>query len=113
MPDKDTVTIDIPVKTEVPLVIAVIAKKLVKEQTDKHLDLRTVTMGFKLPNMHQNYQILGEAADSVENVVDKNVVKKIKDLNGLLLSFHYTDLKTFSDCNGQLRMVLNLSHKQD
>lgn len=55
MPDKDTVTIDIPVKTEVPLVIAVIAKKLVKEQTDKHLDLRTVTMGFKLPNMHQNY----------------------------------------------------------
>ena len=93
------------------MVVAVIAKKLLKEQTDKNLDLRTVTMGFKLPNMHPSYEILGEAADTVENIIDKHVVKKIKDLNGLLLSFHYTDLKTFSDSNGQLRMVLNLGQK--
>ena len=56
---------------------------------------------------------MGEAADTVENVVDRHVVKKIKDISGLLLSIHYTDLHTFSESKGQLRVVLNLAHKDD
>lgn len=33
IPDKDTVTIDIPVKTDIPLVFAVVHKKQIKELT--------------------------------------------------------------------------------
>ena len=65
MPEKDTVTIDIPITTEIPLVLAIIAKKQLKELTEKHLDLRTVTKQFKVPDLPANYDILGEAADTV------------------------------------------------
>lgn len=41
------------------------------------------------------------------------MVKRINDLNGLILSAHYTDLKIYSEKSGHLRVVLNLSHKQE
>lgn len=113
MPEKDTVTIDISVKSEIPLVLAVLAKKQVKEQTEKNLDLKTMTKQFKLSNMPSNFEVLGEAAETVDSIIDKHVVKKIKDLDGLLLGIHYTDLKTFSEFSGHLRVVLNLSHKNE
>jgi hypothetical protein len=59
MPDKDTVTIDLPIKTDVPLVFAIAEKKRVKELTEKNLDIRTMTRQFKVTNMPQNYEVLG------------------------------------------------------
>lgn len=112
-PEKDTVTIDIPVKSETPLVFAVLQRKQVKEYVEKQLDIRTVTRQFKVTNMHANYEVLGEAADTVDSILDKHVVKKISDFNGLILSIHYTDLKMFSESTGHLRVVLNLAHKQE
>jgi hypothetical protein len=113
MPERDIVTIDISVKSEIPLVLAVLAKKMVKEQTEKHLDLRTMTKQFKLSNMPNNLNVLGESGDTVDSIIDKHVVQKLKDLDGLLLGVHYTDLKTFSEFKGHLRVVLNLSHKNE
>ena len=63
--------------------------------------------------MHANYEVLGEAADTVDSILDKHVVKKISDLNGLIYSIHYTDLKMFSENSGHLRVVLNLGHKNE
>ena len=40
-------------------------------------------------------------------------MKKISDLNGLIFSIHYTDLKIFSESTGHLRVVLNLAHKNE
>ena len=59
MPDKDTVTIDLPVKTDVPLILAVAYKKQIKELTEKYPDIRTMTRQFKIVNMNQNYEVLG------------------------------------------------------
>lgn len=70
-----------------------------------------MTRQFNVTNLHNNYEVLGEAADTIDSVIDKHVVKKITDLNGLLLSIHYTDIKTFSDSTGHLRVVLNIAHK--
>lgn len=59
LPERDTVTIDLPVKAEVPLVLAVVQRKMIKEYTEKQLDVRTVTRQFKVTNMHANYEVLG------------------------------------------------------
>ena len=113
MPDRDTVTIDLPVKSDTPLVLAVAHKKQLKDLTEKSPDIKSVTRQFNVSNLVQNYQVLGEAADTVDSLVDNYVVKKINDLNGLILSIHNTDLKIYSESTGHLRMVLNLSHKQE
>lgn len=113
IPQRDTVTLDIPVKTDIPMVLGVVHKKQLKEITEKSPDIRSVTKQFSVGNLGQNYQVLGEAADTVDSVLDNYVVKRINDLNNLILSIHYTDLKIYSEKSGHLRMVLNLSHKQE
>lgn len=110
-PAKDTVTIDLPVKNDIPLVLAIVMKKQIKELTEKNLDIRTMTRQFKVGSMEANYEVLGEAADTVDSIVDKHVVKAISNLNGFVLSIHYTDLNLSADSTGHLRVVLNLAHK--
>jgi hypothetical protein len=113
MPEKDTVTIDIPLKADSPIVLAVAQKKQVKDLTEKNLDIRTMTRQFNVTNLNQSYEVLGEAADTVDSVVDNFVVRRLGELTGLILSIHITDLKIFSESSGHLRMVLNLNHKHD
>jgi hypothetical protein len=55
MPDKDTVTIDLPMDTDVPLVFAVCEKKSVKDLTEKYIDIRMMTRQFVIKNLPQNY----------------------------------------------------------
>ena len=55
MPDKDTVTIDLPMDTDVPLVFAVCEKKRVKDLTEKYIDIRMMTRQFVIKNLPQNY----------------------------------------------------------
>lgn len=113
MPDKDTVTIDIPINTDIPLVLAVAEKKRVKDLTDKYLDVRKLTKPFFVNGFPQNYQILGEAVDTVDSIIDNHVTKKLNLVNGLITSIHFTDLKMYSQNTGHLRLVFNLAHKKD
>ena len=96
MPDKDTVTIDIPVKVNIPLVLGVAHKKQIKTLVEKSPDIKTMTRQFKVGNLNEKYEVLGEAADTVDSIIDKHAVKKINDLNGLIYSIHFTDLKIYS-----------------
>lgn len=59
MPDKDTVTIDLPLNTDVPLVFAITEKKRVKEITEKYIDIRMMTRQFSIKQLSQNYEVLG------------------------------------------------------
>lgn len=45
-PEKDTITIDIPVKSEIPLVFLLANKKKMKTYIEKHLDVRMLTGSF-------------------------------------------------------------------
>jgi hypothetical protein len=110
-PEKDTVTIDIPVKTEVPLVFALGSKKKTKEMAENYLDIKKLAGKFKVSNLNEHYEILGESSETVDTVVDNFVTKRLNDMQGLFISIHYTDLKTFTNSPGHLRVVLNLSHK--
>ena len=97
MPEKDTATIDLPLKTDIPLILGVIQKKQVKEFTEKYVDLKTMTRQFNVGNLSQSsFEILGEAADTVDSVLDNHVVKKLKELAGVIASIHVTDLQMFS-----------------
>jgi len=58
-PEKDTITIDIPVKTDVPLVFLISLKKKMKTYIEKHLDVRMLTGAFEIKNMHHTYEVLG------------------------------------------------------
>ena len=80
--------------------------------SEKHSDIRMMAGLFVINNLSQNYQVLGEAADTVDSIIDNYVVKRLNDLSGLITSIHYTDLKTFSSSSGHLRVVLNLAHKK-
>lgn len=58
-PEKDTITIDIPVKTDVPLVFLLSLKKKMKSYIEKQLDLKMLTGQFEVKNLHKNYEVLG------------------------------------------------------
>ena len=73
-----------------------------------------MTRQFNVGSLNQsNYEILGEAADTVDSVIDNHAVKKLKELSGLIMSIHTTDLQMYSESTGHLRMVLNLAHKKE
>ena len=54
-PEKDTITIDIPLKTEIPLVFMLSLKKKMKGYIQKYLDIQMLTATFDIKNLHQNY----------------------------------------------------------
>ncbi len=58
-PEKDTITIDIPVKTDVPAVFLLSLKKKLKSYLEKNLDVRMLTGSFEVRNLHNNYELLG------------------------------------------------------
>ena len=58
-PEKDTITIDIPVRTDIPLVFLLSLKKKMKSYIEKQLDLKMLTGSFDVKNLHKNYEVLG------------------------------------------------------
>jgi hypothetical protein len=58
-PEKDTITIDIPVKTDIPLIFLLSLKKKMKSYIEKQLDLKMLTGQFDVKNLHKNYEVLG------------------------------------------------------
>jgi hypothetical protein len=58
-PEKDTITIDIPVKTDIPLVFLLSLKRKMKSYIEKQLDIRMLTGSFEVKNLHNNYEVLG------------------------------------------------------
>lgn len=110
-PEKDTVTIDIPVKSDVTLVFALANKKKIKEMAENYLDIKKIAGKFKISNLNDHYEVLGESSDTLDSIFDNYVTKRLNDTQGLFVSIHYTDLKMYSNSNGHLRVVLNAAHK--
>jgi hypothetical protein len=54
-PDRDTVTIDIPIKADQPLVLLIAQKKRVKEISENHLDIRKLVGKFGVTNLLPSY----------------------------------------------------------
>lgn len=100
-----------PVKTEVPLVFALANKKKIREMAENSLDIKKIAGKFKVSNLNDYYEVLGESSDTVDAVIDNYVVKRLNDMQGLFISIHYTDLRIYSNTNGHLRVVLNSTHK--
>lgn len=110
-PEKDMITIDIPVKSEVPLVFLLSLKKKMKSYIEKHLDIKMLTGSFEVKGLHSNYEVLGESADTVDQIFDGYLVKRVSENPGLFMFMHYTDQKMFSNHSGHLRVILNGAYK--
>ena len=54
---------------------------------------------------------MGESSDTLDTIIDNYVTKRLNDMQGLFVSIHYTDLKTFTNTAGHLRVILNATHK--
>jgi hypothetical protein len=93
------------------LVFLIAQKKRVKELSEQYLDIRKITGKFNVGNLSAGYEVLGESAETVDSIVDNYIVKRLNDMSGVFFSIHYTDLKTFSNRSGHLRVVLNATHK--
>jgi len=61
-PERDTVTLDIPIKTQIQQVFLVAQKKRVKEIKEAHLDIRKITGNFNIANLNAAYEVFGESA---------------------------------------------------
>ena len=48
-----------------------------KGYIEKYLDIQMLTGSFDIKNLHQNYEILGESADTVDQIFDAYTVRKI------------------------------------
>ena len=111
VPEKDTIVIDLPMQTVTPVVFAVVPRRKVKQMTETNLDVKKLTGHFKIGNLTEAYEVLGESAESVDSIIDNHVVKRLNEMVGLFLSIHYTDLKINSQSPGHLRVILNATHK--
>ncbi len=110
-PEKDMITIDIPVKTEIPVVFLLSLKKKLKTYLEKHLDVKMLTGSFEIKNLNNNYEVLGESSDTIDQIFDSYVMKRISENPGLFMFMHFTDQKMFSNNSGHLRVVLNGAYK--
>lgn len=61
-PEKDAVTIDIPVKSENQLVFALASKKKIREMAETYLDLKKLAGKFRVNNLHESFEVLGESS---------------------------------------------------
>lgn len=78
---------------------------------ENSLDIKKIAGKFKVSNLNEYYEVLGESSDTVDAVIDNYVVRRLNDMQGLVISIHYTDLRIYSNSNGHLRVVLNSAHK--
>lgn len=76
-PEKDLITINIPVHCDTPLIFGLATKKKIKSLTESYLDLSQLTRVFEVKNVHQNFQILGESPETIDYLIDNHVAKKI------------------------------------
>lgn len=76
-PEKDMITIDIPVITNIPVVFLLSLKKKMKGYIEKHLDIQMLTGSFEIKNLNASYEILGESADTIDQLFDGYAVKRI------------------------------------
>ena len=110
-PEKDLIIVDIPVKLDLPLIWALIGKKKTKSMIETTPDLAKLTKAYEIKNLSQNYNLLGESAESIDYLIDNHVVKKVNDFSQLIQYIHYTDQKLFSEQTGHLRAVFYASKK--
>lgn len=82
-----------------------------KSYIEKHLDVKMLTGSFEVKSLHSNYEVLGESADTVDQIFDGYLTKRVTENPGLFMFMHYTDQKMFSNYPGHLRVVLNGSYK--
>ena len=75
------------------------------------MDIRKIAGKFGVKNLNDHYEVLGEASDTIDNIIDNYAVKRLNDFQGLFISIHYTDLKIYSSSTGHLRVVLNPTYK--
>lgn len=78
---------------------------------ENYLDIKKMTGKFKISNLNEYYEVLGESSDTLDSIIDNYVTKRLNDMQGLFISIHYTDLKTFTNTAGHLRVILNSTHK--
>ena len=57
-PEKDLIIIDIPVKTDLPLVFALAHRKKVKQLLDKNIDVKFLSGVFEIKNLNNNFNVL-------------------------------------------------------
>jgi hypothetical protein len=48
-----------------------------KGYIEKYLDLKMLTASFDIKNLHQSYEVLGENADTLDQIFDGYTVKRI------------------------------------
>lgn len=110
-PEKDIITIDIPVKIDHPIVLALVNRKKVAKTVEANIDIAKLAGSFEVKNLHQDFEVLGESSETVDFIVDNNVCRKIAELGPLIQSIHYTDQKFFSEQTGHLRAIFLASKK--
>lgn len=111
-PEKDLVTIDIPMETTIPLVFCLAKKRELKALKEKCPDLNFLTKNFDVTGLNEPYRILGENSESVDFIFDGFVIKYLNQLSSIIHSIHFSDQKVFSNATGHLRLVLNANHNE-
>lgn len=83
-PEKDLITIDIPVKIDHPIVLALINRKKVTKTFDRNIDLAKLAGSFEVSNLSPNMEAFGESIDTVDYVIDNHVCRKVTELGTLI-----------------------------
>lgn len=60
-PEKDLITIDIPVKAEHPIVLCIANRKKIAKTKTAHRDIERLAGSFDVANLPTNFAVLGES----------------------------------------------------
>lgn len=105
-PEKDTITIDVPVQANHPIVFCVANAKKIKHITEKYLDVAKLAGSFDVKGLGSTLHVLTEGQEIVDLIFDAAIVKKLNEVAPLIYSIHYTDQKMFSESTGHIRATL-------
>lgn len=112
-PEKDLITIDIPVKIDHPLVLAIVNRKKVTKTVEANIDLAKLAGSFENKSLPKSFEVLGESPEIIDKIIDNNLCRRIGDMASLIQSIHYTDQKMFSNQTGHLRAIFYASRKNE
>ncbi|EAR94967.2 transmembrane protein, putative (macronuclear) [Tetrahymena thermophila SB210] len=109
-PEKDRITIDMPLYDQKePICAAVLRKKDLKTARENYLDLKGLVQKIDTDILDDNHLVLLAGDNYIANTLFDDSTLKLLEQNQKYISLiHITDCQVFSRANSHMRVILNL-----
>jgi len=114
-PEKDRVTIEIPIdlKTPIPIVFAAIKKREVKKMQEANPDIKGLCRKLRYDSLANDYVVLGEFEETTDYVLSESIVSMLNKNANLIQLLSFSDQRYAQKLVLRCEMLLSSNLKQD